>query len=640
MSGGEKPQVPRGWGEVDLHLFREGTHTRLYEKLGARSTPVGGKPATTFAVWAPNARAASVIGDFNEWKPDAHPMEKAGDSGVWFVTVEGCTPGVRYRYRLSPPNGGPPIEKSDPYADHGEVAPSTASIVWGLDYEWGDREWMESRAEKNSNSAPISIYEVHLGSWMRVPEEGFRSLSYREIAPKLAEYVRRLGFSHVELLPVMEHPFFGSWGYQVTGYFAPTSRYGTPQDFMFLVDTLHQAGIGVILDWVPAHFPRDPHGLAEFDGTHLYEHADPRRGEHPEWGTKIFNYARNEVKNFLTSSAVCWLDRYHADGLRVDGVSSMLYLDYGKQPGAWVPNQYGGRENLEAADFLRHLNETVRRDHPGTLTIAEESTAWPLVTGSASVGGLSFDRKWDMGWMHDTLRYLEREPIHRRYHHNELTFRGMYAYSERYVLSLSHDEVVYGKGSLIGRMPGDDWQKHANLRLLFSYMFAMPGKPLLFMGGEFAQYAEWNHDGSLDWHLADHPFGRGHQRLFQQLHRIQREHPALHRLDDDPRGFEWIDANDSERSILSFIRLGEPSDAPIVAAFNFTPQPRHNLRLGVPRDGRYAELINTDAKEFSGSGQGNLGGVTSAPIPSHSKPFSVNITLPPLGAVFLSHQPT
>ncbi len=622
--------------DLDYHLFCEGTHTRIYEKLGAHPTVLGGTSGTHFAVWAPNARSVSVMGDFNGWSDSSTELRPSAQSGIWSGFVPGVEQGAAYKYHIVSRHGDYRFDKTDPYAFYNQVPPSTASVVWDLAYEWGDQRWMLERGQKNSPAAPISIYEVHLGSWMRVPEDNRRSLNYRELATKLAEHVQRLGFTHVELMPVMDHPFFGSWGYQVTGYFAPSARYGTPQDLMYLIYVLHQHGIGVILDWVPAHFPKDGPALVYFDGTHLYEHADPRQGEHPDWGTMVFNYGRHEVRSFLTSSAMFWLDKYHADGLRVDGVSSMLYLDYGRSGGQWVPNAHGGRESLEAVEFLKHLSGVVHHQHPDVLTIAEESTAWPRVTGPQHLGGLGFSMKWDMGWMHDTLRYMQNDPIHRKFHHNELTFRHVYAYSERYVLPLSHDEVVYGKGSLLGRMPGDDWQKYANLRLLLAYMYAIPGKPLLFMGGEIGQRSEWNHDSSIDWHLLGEHLPQGVFALTQQLNRVLRENPALHALDFDPRGFEWIDANDAEQSTLSFLRSGGEGARRLACVFNFTPVPRHNFRIGVPSSGFWQELINTDAREFAGSGQGNQGGLNAAPVPCHGRPYSLNLTLPPLAAVFLA----
>jgi 1,4-alpha-glucan branching enzyme len=508
-------------------------------------------------------------------------------------------------------------------------------VVWDRHYHWGDDEWMAARAARNAFDAPMSTYEVHLGSWMRVPEEGNRSLGYRELAPRLADYCRRLGFTHVEFLPVMEHPFYGSWGYQTTGYFAPTSRYGTPQDFMYLIDILHQAGIGVILDWVPSHFPTDEHGLGYFDGTHLFEHADSRLGFHPDWNSYIFNYGRNEVRSFLLSSALYWLSTYHADGLRVDAVASMLYLDYSREPGDWIPNAHGGRENLEAIGFLQRMNQDVYGLHPDTQTIAEESTSWPMVSRPVYVGGLGFGMKWDMGWMHDTLEYLAHDPIHRRFHHNQLTFRGMYAFTENFVLPLSHDEVVHLKGSLLEKMPGDDWQKFANLRSLFAYQIAQPGKKLLFMGGEFGQRHEWAHDSSLDWHLLDQPLHAGVQRCLADLNHLYAATSALHELDMDPGGFEWIDANDSEASVISFLRRGRTPGDEVVFAANFTPLTRSNYMVGVTADGFWQELLNTDAADYGGSGAGNMGGVDALPIPLHGRPFSLNLTLPPLGCVFL-----
>jgi 1,4-alpha-glucan branching enzyme len=508
-------------------------------------------------------------------------------------------------------------------------------VIWDLKYEWSDGEWMQRRKAKNSLSAPMSIYEVHLGSWMRVPEENNRSLTYRELAPRLAEYLSRMNFTHVELLPVMEHPFYGSWGYQTTGYFAPTARYGTPQDFMYLVDYLHQHGIGVILDWVPSHFPSDAHGLAYFDGTHLFEHADRRKGFQPDWNTYLFNYGRNEVRSFLISSAMFWLDKYHADGLRVDAVASMLYLDYSRKEGEWLANQYGGRESLEAIDFLQQLNQEAYAEHPDIQTFAEESTSWPLVSRPLYVGGLGFGLKWDMGWMHDTLDYFQHDPIHRKYHHNKLTFRMLYGFTENFQLPLSHDEVVYGKGSLIGKMPGDEWQRFANLRLLYGYKYAQPGKKLMFMGGEFGQVREWAHDSSLDWHLLQYPMHSGLQRWVEQLNLIYRQHPALHELDTDPAGFEWIDCNDSENSIISLLRKGNSAQDEIMVVCNFTPVPRVGYRLGVPSGGFWTELLNSDAREYGGTGMGNLGGVQAMGRAVHGRPYSVELTLPPLGVLFL-----
>ncbi|GAB4247289.1 MAG: 1,4-alpha-glucan branching protein GlgB [Thermoleophilia bacterium] len=640
--GGDKGRPSESPGliltEDDVYLFNEGSHLRLYEKLGSHFDTVDGQPGVRFAVWAPNAQKVSVIGDFNDWNPTETPLEPQASSGIWTGFVPNLKKGTVYKYHIVARRDGYQVDKADPFAFHAEKPPKTASVVWDLDYEWGDGEWMRTRANHNGLDDPVSIYEVHLGSWMRVPEEHDRPLTYREIAPKLAQHARRLGFTHIELLPVMEHPFYGSWGYQTTGYFAPTSRYGTPQDFMYLIDTLHQAGIGVILDWVPSHFPSDEHGLAYFDGTHLFEHADPRQGFHPDWESYIFNYGRHEVRSFLLSSAMYWMDVYHADGLRVDAVASMLYLDYSRKEGEWIPNKYGGRENLEAIDFLRRLNSEVYGHHPGVQTIAEESTAWGGVSRPTYVGGLGFGLKWDMGWMHDTLDYLSHDPVHRKYHHDELTFRMLYAFTENFCLPLSHDEVVHGKGSLLAKMPGDEWQKFANLRTLFAYMFAQPGKKLLFMGAEVAQWSEWNHEASVEWHLLDYPFHRGVNQLLKDLNRLYAEEPALHELDVEPEGFEWIAANDSEQSVIAFLRKAKTTDDLIIMAANFTPLPRYNYQIGAPRGGRWIEILNTDAEEYSGSGQGNLGGVDASPLPFHGRPYRLNISLPPLGATFFKHQ--
>ncbi|GAB4337564.1 MAG: 1,4-alpha-glucan branching protein GlgB [Dehalococcoidia bacterium] len=620
--------------EDDLYLFNEGTHGRLYDKLGAHVVVHDGTPGTCFAVWAPNAERVSVIGDFNDWKPGRQPLRPRASSGIWEGFVPGVGPGARYKFHIESRHSGYRVDKADPFAFTSEVAPATASIVATLDYEWGDGEWMAARRAHNALDAPISIYEVHLGSWLRDPDDGYRSLSYGELADRLVAYVKQVGYTHVEFLPVMEHPFFGSWGYQVTGYFAPTSRYGSPQDFMALMDRFHQEGIGVILDWVPSHFPNDEHGLIYFDGTHLYEHEDPRRGYHPDWKSAIFNYGRHEVRSFLISSALFWLDKYHADGLRVDAVASMLYLDYSRAEGEWIPNEYGGRENLEALAFLRRLNEAVYGHHPDVQTIAEESTAWPMVSRPVYVGGLGFGLKWDMGWMHDTLQYMRHDPVHRRYHHNELTFRAVYAFNENFVLPLSHDEVVHGKGSLLGSMPGDDWQKFANLRLLYAYMYGQPGKKLLFMGDDIGQWGEWNHDATVEWHLLDDERHRGIQLLVGDLNRLYREEPALHEADCDPQGFAWIDCNDSDQSTLTFLRRGHDPEDIVVVACNFTPVPRHNFRIGVPFGGRWAEVLNTDAPLYGGSGQGNLGAVDAVPVAMHGHPFSLTVTLPPLAALY------
>ncbi len=618
----------------DLHFFREGTHGKLYEKLGARTDRVGGIEGVRFAVWAPNALSVTVCGDFNAWSKESHPLAAESDSGVWSGFIPGLGAGSTYKFHIASQFDGYSVDKADPFGRMHEVPPKTASVVWDLDYEWGDADWMAGRAAHAAASAPMSIYEVHLGSWRRVVHEEFRSLSYREIAPLLAEYARDMGFTHVEIMPVMEHPYYASWGYQVTGYFAPTSRYGTPQDFMFLVDTLHRAGIGVILDWVPAHFPSDEHGLGYFDGTYLFEHANPMQRIHPEWESLIFNYGRGEVRSFLLSSALFWLDLYHADGLRVDGVASMLHLDYAREPGEWVPNEFGGRENLGAITFLRAMNDEISRAFPGVPTIAEESTSWPMVSSPTYVGGLGFAMKWDLGWMHDTLDYLALDPIYRRFHHGKLTFRRMYAFSENFVLPLSHDEVVHLKKSLLDKMPGDDWQKFANLRLLFGYQWAQPGKKLLFQGGEIGQWREWNHDGSVDWDFARHGNHKGVQNWVRDLNRLHSGEAALHDLDFDPAGFDWIDCNDPDQSTISFLRFSADGLEAVAAVFNFTPVPRHGFRLGVPYPGRWTEVANSDADEYGGSGLGNLGSVEAKAEPAHGRPHSLEITLPPLASVY------
>jgi 1,4-alpha-glucan branching enzyme len=619
--------------EYDLHLFNEGSHFSLHEHLGAHPRTVAGVRGTAFAVWAPNAREVSVIGDFNGWRPALHALAPRGSSGIWEGFVPGLEQGAIYKYSIVSQGHDYRVEKADPFAFFSEVPPRTGSIVRDLDYPWGDQEWMASRAQKHLLTAPMSIYEVHLGSWRRVPEEDNRSLGYRELAPLLVDYVLDMGFTHVEFMPVMEHPFYGSWGYQVTGYFAPSARYGTPQDFMYLIDSLHQAGIGVILDWVPSHFPSDEHGLAFFDGTHLFEHADPRMGLHPDWNSAIFNYGRHEVRSILISSALFWLSAYHADGLRVDAVASMLYLDYSREEGEWIPNEFGGRENLEAIAFLRRMNEEVYKAHPDVQTIAEESTAWPMVSRPTYVGGLGFGLKWDMGWMHDTLAFLALDPIYRKYHHDRLTFRMLYAFNENFALPLSHDEVVHGKGSLLRRMAGDDWQKFANLRLLFAYMYATPGKKLLFMGAEFASWDEWYHDGSLDWHLIHYDRHNGVRALVRDLNALYRSEAALHHADTEPSGFEWVDPHDSSQNCLTFLRRSGSGEL-ILAALNFTPIPRENYRVGVPRAGFWREILNSDAIDYDGSGHGNRGGTETDPAPSHGHRQSLNLTLPPLGAVF------
>lgn len=620
--------------DYDVYLFREGNHFRLFEKLGAHVMTVDKVKGTYFAVWAPNAKTVSVVGDFNSWDPKSHPLTSRWDSsGIWEGFIPGIEEGTLYKFHIDSNTGAYTANKGDPFAVHWEQPPATSPIVWNLDYEWSDKEWMEKRKTKNSLNAPISIYEVHLSSWKRKGPEEDDWLSYRELAPELAKYVKELGFTHVEFLPVMEHPFGGSWGYQTTGYFAPTSRFGTPQDFMYLIDYLHQNDIGVILDWVPSHFPGDEHGLAYYDGTNLYEHADPKKGFHPDWKSYIFNYGRHEVQAFLLSSAIFWLEKYHADGLRVDAVASMLYLDYSRKDGEWIPNHFGGRENLEAISFLKKMNEEIYKEFPDVQTIAEESTAWPMVSRPNYVGGLGFGMKWNMGWMHDTLLYMSKDPIYRKYHHSELTFSMLYAFTENYVLPLSHDEVVHGKNSLVNKMPGDDWQRLANLRLLLSYQFCHPGKKLLFMGGEFAQWVEWAHEKSLDWELTQWERHSGVQKMVSDLNRIYSQNQTLHYYDFDPKGFEWIDCNDWEQSILGFIRKGLDDNDRILVMLNYTPNPRHDYKVGVPLPGFWEEIFNSDAQEYGGSGVGNAGGVATADEPWHNQNQSVEVTLPPLGAV-------
>ena len=619
----------------DFYLFNEGSHYRIYEKMGAHLVESNGTQGTVFSVWAPNARHVSVIGSFNGWNPQSHQLQPRGSSGIWEGFIPGVGKGTLYKYYIVSNHHGHRAEKADPVALFAEKPPRTASVVWDLEYTWNDGDWLQKRAERNSLNAPMSIYEVHLGSWMRVPEEHNRPLTYREIAPRLAEHVNKLGFTHVELMPIMEHPFYGSWGYQTTGYFSPTARYGTPQDFMYLVDVLHQHNIGVILDWVPSHFPSDAHGLAYFDGTHLFEHSDSRQGFHPDWKTHIFNYGRSEVRSFLMSSAMFWLEKYHADGLRVDAVASMLYLDYSRKEGEWIPNRYGGRENLEAIDFLRRFNLEVYKEHGDIQTFAEESTAYPMVSRPTHLGGLGFGMKWDMGWMHDTLEYFKNDPIHRQYHHNKLTFRMLYSFHENFVLPLSHDEVVHGKGSLIGKMPGDEWQRFANLRLLLAYMFAQPGKKLLFMGDEFGQVSEWSHDRSIDWNVLQYPVHSGLMTWVEQLNRVYRKEPALHCFDNDARGFEWVDCNDAPASVVSLLRKGPSPEDTVLVACNFTPVPRLGYLVGVPHGGYWRELLNSDGHEYGGSGAGNMGGAEAMNASVHGRPFSLRLTLPPLGALFL-----
>jgi len=625
--------LQRTLSEFDLYLLAEGTYHRAYEKLGAHLTQSAGSRGVQFAVWAPNAKSVSVIGDFNNWNPETAVM-RPSSAGVWEGFVPDIGQGVVYKYHLESNYGNYSVDKADPYGFACEIRPHTASRVWSLEtYSWHDGSWMASRAKRNSLESPISIYEVHLGSWRRVPEEGNRWLTYREMAPLLADYVRDAGFTHIELLPIMEHPFDGSWGYQTTGYFAPTSRFGTPADFMYLVDYLHQNEIGVILDWVPAHFPSDEAGLGYFDGTHLYEHADPKLGEQPEWNTFVFNYGRNEVHNFLISNALFWLDKYHADGLRVDAVASMLYLDYGRREGQWIPNRYGGRENIDAIHFLRAMNENVYAAFPDTLTIAEESTAWPQVSRPTYLGGLGFGLKWNMGWMHDVLNYMSLDPVLRKYHQNEITFSLVYAFAENFILPFSHDEVVYGKGSMLRKMPGDYFQKFANLRLLYGFMFGHPGKKLLFMGDEFGQWSEWNHDASLDWHLLNEPLHEGLKRWVRDLNTLYRGEPLLYETDFDPAGFEWVDCKDFQRSIISFLRRSRNREDQLLFVCNFTPVVRQNYRVGAPSEGFWKEILNSDAPLYGGSGQGNFGGLSTVPLPIHGRPFSLNMTLPPLGIV-------
>jgi 1,4-alpha-glucan branching enzyme len=625
----------------DIYLFKEGNHFQLYDKLGSHPMTSDGVEGTYFSVWAPNAERVMVIGDFNGWNQDSHPLRARWDeSGIWEGFISGIRKGDTYKYHIVSRYNKYRVDKGDPYAFYWELPPKTASRVWELDYEWNDSEWMSDRHKVNSLNAPFSVYEVHPGSWKRVPDEDNRFLNYRELAHSLADYVKEMGFTHVELLPIMEHPFYGSWGYQSLGYFAPTSRYGNPQDFMYMVDHFHQNGIGVILDWVPSHFPSDEYGLSYFDGSYLYEHADPKKGYHPEWKSYIFNYSRNEIRNFLVSSALFWLDKYHIDGLRVDAVASMLYLDYARNEGEWIPNKYGGREDLDAITLLKRLNEAVYSAHPDVQTIAEESTEWPMVSRPTHLGGLGFGMKWNMGWMHDTLKYISRDPVHRKYDHNQLTFSILYAFSENFTLPLSHDEVVHGKGALIGKMPGDEWQKNANLRLLFGYMYGHPGKKLLFMGGEFAQWKEWNHDESLEWHTLEYPSHQGIQRWVRDLNHLYKSESALHALDFSIDGFEWVDFHDWEQSIISFIRKGKNKGEVILVVCNFTSVPRHNYILGVSGRGFWEEILNSDAEIYGGSGCGNLGKVKASPVPAQGREYSLSITLPPLGVLFFKNTPS
>ncbi|HYP08246.1 MAG TPA: 1,4-alpha-glucan branching protein GlgB [Bryobacteraceae bacterium] len=624
--------------DEDVRAFHQGNHARMYRKLGAHIVNCDGRDGVSFGMWAPNARRVSVIGDFNDWSANNHVLERRSDAGIFEGFVPGVPPGARYKYHIESNVAGYIVDKSDPYAFCTEAPPLTASVVWDLSYDWGDADWMRRRSEANKLSAPISVYEVHLGSWRRRAGEGNRSLSYRELADELVEYVKETGFTHVEFLPIMEHPFFGSWGYQTTGYFAPTSRYGTPQDFMWLIDRFHQNGIGVILDWVPSHFPTDEFSLGYFDGTHLYEHQDPRLGFHPDWNSSVFNYGRNEVRSFLLSSALMWLDVYHADGIRVDAVASMLYRDYSRREGEWIPNQYGGRENLEAIGFLRQLNEAVYREYPDVHTFAEESTAWPMVSRPTYLGGLGFGAKWDMGWMHDTLAYLSQDPLFRKYHHSKLTFRMMYAFNENFIMPLSHDEVVYGKGSLIGKMPGDYAEKFAGLRALYGYMYTQPGKKLLFMGGEFGQWAEWNHDASLDWALLDYESHSRLRLLIGALNYLYRSERALQECDTDPSGFEWVDCCDAEKNIVTFLRKGKSPRDNLLVVCHFSPVLRTNYRIGAPLRGYWQEILNTDAEMFGGWGDGNFGGVLTVPIPLHGRSHSLTITVPRMSVLVFRHQ--
>ena len=621
-------------GDLDLHLLGEGTHLRAYEKLGAHPRQLGGVDGVSFAVWAPNAQSVSVVGDFNGWDGRCHPLRQPGSNGFWETFVPGVGVGALYKFQIHGPEGNLLPLKADPFAFRCEAAPGTASIVHGLqDHPWGDGAWLEARRRTRTHEAPVSIYELHLGSWRRRPDGSY--MTYGEIAADLAPYVSWLGFTHVQLLPIMEHPFDPSWGYQPLGLFAPTSRFGGPEDFKCFVDTLHQAGLGVILDWVPAHFPEDSHGLGQFDGTHLYEHADPRQGRHMDWGTLIYNFGRTEVQNFLIANALFWLDRYHIDGLRVDAVASMLYLDYSREAGQWIPNRHGGRENLEAVAFLRRLNEVVYGHFPDACTIAEESTAWPAVSRPTDQGGLGFGFKWDMGWMHDTLRYLGQGMMARPHHHDQITFSMLYHDSENYVLPLSHDEVVHGKRSILGRMPGDAWERMANLRLLYAWLYAHGGKKLLFMGGEFGQGREWNHDTALDWGLLEQPAHKGIHDLVRDLNGLYRSHTALHQGDCQSGGFSWIDCGDRFNSVLTLLRRGADSADFMAIAFNFTSLTQSGYRVGVPQAGTYTELLNTDSMHYGGRNEGNTGRIRTEPVPAHGFPQSLNLTLPPLAALFL-----
>ncbi len=620
----------------DIYLFNEGNHFHLYNKLGAHYVKKGNLEGYCFAVWAPNANKVSVFGDFNGWDKNSHNLRPKKSSGIWEGFIKDIKPGSYYKYHIVSNYNNYTVDKPDPYGFYYEKPPLTASITYNSEYRWSDKEWMEKRSKFHDLNSPISIYEIHLGSWKRKVEKGNRWLNYKEIAHLLADYLKDTGFTHVELMPVMEHPFYGSWGYQITGFFAPTSRYGSPDDFKYFIDCLHENGIGVILDWVPSHFPKDEHGLGFFDGTHLYEHSDPKKGLHPDWDSLIFNYGRNEVQSFLISNAMFWLDKFHIDGLRLDAVASMLYLDYSRKEGEWIPNEYGGNENIEAIKFLKKFNHAVYSNYPDVQTIAEESTAWPMVSRPTYIGGLGFGMKWDMGWMHDSLLYFSKDPVHRKYYHDTLTFRMIYAFNENFILPLSHDEVVHGKGSLISKMPGDDWQKFANLRLLFCYMFTQPGKKMLFMGQEFGQWSEWYHEKSLDWHLLEYGPHDGIKKLISDLNALYKKEEALHQVDFSPQGFEWIDGSDYKSSIISYLRKNKDNSKYMATILNLTPVVRENYRIGVPEKGFYKETINTDSSYYGGSGIGNLGGKNTEDIPFHGRPYSINITLPPLSGIIFN----
>jgi 1,4-alpha-glucan branching enzyme len=625
--------------EQDVYLFKEGNHFMLYEKLGSHIITIDGVTGTHFAVWAPNAEKVSVIGDFNNWNPNLHPLGPRWDSsGIWEGFIPGVVNGALYKYHITSKQAGYKVEKTDPFAFLCETPPKTASVVWDLHYKWNDDDWLEKRHINNNISNPIAMYEVHPGSWKKVPEDNNRWMTYRELGRGLSAYVKDVGFTHIEFMPLMEHPFYGSWGYQTTGYFAPTSRYGNPQDMMNMIDTLHQNGIGIVLDWVPSHFPSDEHGLVYFDGTHLFEHADMRKGFHPDWRSYIFNYGRNEVRSFLISSAIFWLDKYHIDGIRVDAVASMLYLDYSRKEGEWIPNEFGGRENLDAISFIKRLNEVVYGKFPDVMTLAEESTAWPMVTRPTYAGGLGFGLKWNMGWMHDTLYYISKDPYYRQFHHGQLTFSIWYAFYENFILSLSHDEVVYGKKSFVEKMPGDDWQKFANLRALFGYMYGHPGKKLLFMGGEIAQRSEWYHETSLDWHLLEYAPHRGVLDWVRDLNYLYRNEKALYEIDFGREGFEWIDFQDWASSVITFLRKGQTTKDVILVVCNFTPVIRENYPVGVPRGGFWKEILNSDAERYGGSGVGNLGGAQAQAIPKHGREYSISLILPPLSVTFFKSE--